>query len=218
MFNNNYVGFLSIVITFACAFLFFKLWNRKIWSNTKASTFLVPTFQNRQKTQLTFLVLLFALLFYLDFLRDYVFTNLSFRMNFVNIIENGGSLDKYLDPTDSLMVTVFGKFTSIQLYYFKIFFTIVFLLFYFLICQLILKIAYLKHRTLKFTLLLYGTGYLLMMLVFSFFFFTFPYEIKNSFYIISMEIGHFLESSLPTLLLLLSFKIYLSSQNINQIE
>jgi len=133
-------------------------------------------------------------------------------------MEKGGAVDKYFDPTDSLMVSIFENFSSYQLYYYKIVFSLVFLFIYFLLCQIILKLTYIQHRTLKFTSLLYGTGYLFMMLVFSFYFFTFPTEIKTNFYLISMELGHFLESSLPTLLLLLSFKIYLRYQNINQIE
>jgi len=139
-------------------------------------------------------------------------------MQYIGQIEKGGSPDKYFDPTDSMMVSLLEGLSSYQIYYLKFFATLTMLLVYFLVCQLILKLVYIQHRTLKFTTLLYGTGYLSMMLVFSFYFFTFPQEIKTNFYLISMEIGHFLESSLPTLLLLLSFNIYLSSKNVNQIE
>ena len=218
MFNSNLIGILAVFLTTLSIIAFYKFWLRKIWTKNDQPTFLIKTFENKKIFKWVVLIISFLSLFYMDFIRDYVFKNLTYRMNYIEIIEKGGSLDKYFDSTDSFMVLVFGNFSSYQLYYFKIVFTVVFLIVYFLICQFILKIAYLKHRTLKFSLLLYGTGFLLMLVVFSFYFFTFPPDIKNNFYLISMELGHFLESSLPTLLLLLSFKIYLSSQNFNQIE
>jgi hypothetical protein len=139
-------------------------------------------------------------------------------MNYVDVISKGGSPDKYFDPTDSLMQKILDGFNATHIYYIKFIATIVILGVYFLICQTVLKLIYIKNNTFVFTSLLYGSGFLTMMLVFSFYFFTFPNEVKYNFYLIAMEIGHFLESSLPTLLLILSYKIYLSSQNFNRLE
>lgn len=217
MFNNNLIGILALLISSALGFAFFWFWKIKIWkNNSPAKLFL--NLKDYKKTQVILITILLFFLFYLDFIRDYIFKNLTFRMNFIGLMEKGGSPDKYLDPTDSLMVSLLEGLSSYQIYYLKFLATFLMLFVYFVVCQLILKLIYLKHRTLKFTSLLYGTGIFFMMFVFSFYFFTLPPVIKNNFYLISMEIGHFLESSLPTLLLLLSFKIYLSSQNFNQIE
>lgn len=218
MFNNNLIGILILLTTGTLGFLFFRFWKVKLWDNNSKPTTL--SFFHKKYKALRYILIAISLsfLFYLDFIRDYIFKNLTFRMQFIEQIEKGGSPDKYFDPTDSLMASILEGLSSYQIYYLKFLATIVMLVVYLLICQLILRITYIRHRTLKFSSLLYGAGYLSMMLVFSFYFFTFPQEIKTNFYLISMEIGHFLESSLPTLLLLLSFKIYLSSQNLNQIE
>lgn len=218
MFNNNLVGLVAILISVASGMIFYRIWKSKLWNNNTQPSFF--SFLDKTHKSIQYLIITVSLLFlfYLDFIRDYIFKNLTFRMQFIEQIEKGGSPDRYLDPTDSLMVSLLDGLSSYQIYYFKFIATVSMLLIYFITCQFILKVTYFKHRTLKFTSLLYGIGYLLMMFVFSFYFFTFPQEIKTNFYLISMEIGHFLESSLPTLLLLLSFKIYLSSQNINQIE
>lgn len=218
MFNNNLVGILAILITIAFGFFFLKIWKSKLWNNDTPSTVFSFLLNFNKVFYYSLITISLSFLFYLDFIRDYIFKNLTYRMQYIEQMEKGGSPDKYLDPTDSMMASLLEGLSSYQIYYLKFAATIAMLLVYFIVCQFILKIVYLKHRTLKFTALLYGTGYFFMMLIFSFYFFTFPQEIKSNFYLISMEIGHFLESSLPTLLLLLSFKIYLSSQNLNQIE
>lgn len=218
MFHNNWIGIVAVIISLGCGFLFYYFWVHKIWSNRNlVSQKSISLFKNKF-VRISCIILSLLFLFYLDFLRDYLFKNLTFRMNYVDVISKGGSTDKYFDPTDSLMQKILNGFTAQQIYYLKFLSTFLTLGLYFLTCQIILKLIYIKNNTFVFTSLLYGTGFLLMMFVFSFYFFTFPKEIKYNFYLISMEIGHFLESSLPTLLLILSYKIYLSSQNFNQIE
>ncbi len=218
MFHNNWVGILAIIITLGCGYLFFYFWINKIWKTKNNVTNKKVTFLENKPLRILLIILSLLFLFYLDFLRDYIFKNLTYRMNYIDVISNGGSTDKYFDPTDSLMQKILEGYTAQQIYYLKFLSTFLILGVYFLACQTILKLIYYKNNTFVFTSLLYGSGFLLMMFVFSFYFFTFPNEIKYNFYLISMEIGHFLESSLPTLLLILSYKIYLSSQNINQIE
>jgi hypothetical protein len=218
MFHNNWIGIVAVIISLGCGFLFYYFWVHKIWSKRNiVSQKRISLFKNKF-FRILLIVLSLSFLFYLDFLRDYLFKNLTYRMNYIDVISNGGSTDKYFDPTDSLMQKILNGFTAQQIYYLKFLSTFLTLGLYFLTCQIILKLIYLRNNTLVFTSLLYGTGFLLMMFVFSFYFFTSPNEIKYNFYLISMEIGHFLESSLPTLLLILSYKIYLSSQNFNQIE
>ncbi len=218
MFHNNWIGIVAVIISLGCGFLFYYFWVHKIWSKRNlVSQKSISLFKNKF-FRILLIVLSLSFLFYLDFLRDYLFKNLTFRMNYIDVISNGGSKDKYFDPTDSLMQKILEGYTAQQIYYLKFLSTFLILGVYFIACQTILKLIYYKNKTFVFTSLLYGSGFLLMMFVFSFYFFTFPNEIKYNFYLISMEIGHFLESSLPTLLLILSYKIYLSSQNINQIE
>lgn len=154
----------------------------------------------------------------MDFLRDYVFHNLSYRMDYLFQIENGGSPDKYADYTDSLMKQMLGKANSSTVYYLKYVASFIFILIYASLTFLITKLIYPKIRLGHYVILIYGLGIIVMAWVFSWYFFTWGHDTKLNFYLIAMEIGHFLESSLPTLLSILGFKFYLSSQAIESNE
>jgi hypothetical protein len=133
-------------------------------------------------------------------------------MDYQYLIEKGGSPDKYFDQTDSWMKSVLGDASSTTIYKLKYWASGFFIFIYWLISHTILKLTYPKHNTFPYILLIYGLGTLMMGLVFAFYFFEWSHDTKLNFYLIAMEIGHFLESSLPTLLSILGFKIYLSSQ------
>ncbi|MCB9188204.1 MAG: hypothetical protein H6599_02870 [Flavobacteriales bacterium] len=171
-----------------------------------------------RKFQIVLIIAIIGFLFYLDFLRDYVFKNLDWRMDFQYHMEQGGSPDKYVDGTDSWMKSVLGEASSNTIYLLKYMASGIFIVIYTFISHLIMRLAYPDQNTFPFTFLLYGLGTLSMLLVFGFYFFEWSIQTKAKFYLTSMEIGHFLESSLPTLLMLLGFKIYLSSQEVKPNE
>lgn len=215
MFHNNYIGLLAALLCLSLLFYFLKTWNKKL-QNKRFDLGVKPTI--KKGVRWSFLILALCLLLYMDFLRDYVFHNLSYRMNYLYLIENGGSPDKYMDYTDSLMLKILGDANSSLIYGLKYFFSFIFIIIYFLLTQLIIKLVYPAQNTFPFTSLLYGCGALLAGIVFSGYFFTWSHDVKLNFYLISMEIGHFLESSLPALLCILGFKIYQEYQTPNEIE
>lgn len=209
MFHNNFIGFIVILLSTSFCYGFIVLWNRKL----KFLKIDLGISKNPNKWIRVFgLILTLLFLFYLDFIRDYVFKNLNWRMDFMYHMEQGGSPEKYVDGTDSWAKSILGETSSHTLYQLKYLVSGVFILIYAFVTHLAMRWVYPKFNTLPYTILLYGLGLLMMGLVFSFYFFTWPHDTKLNFYLISMEIGHFLESSLPTLLSILGFKIYLSTQ------
>lgn len=133
-------------------------------------------------------------------------------MDYTYLIEQGGSPDKYVDGTDSWMKAFLGDASSSTIYWLKYLASAIFILIYAFISHVVMRLTYPEYNSFPYTILLYGLGTLMMGIVFSFYFFTWPHNTKLNFYLISMEIGHFLESSLPTLLTILGFKIYLTTQ------
>lgn len=209
MFHSNFIGTASLLIVGASIYGFILLWIKRL----KSAYPRLGISEGINKTvRIVFIILLLGLLFYLDFLRDYVFKNLTWRMDFQYQMEQGGSPEKYFDGTDSWMKAILGNTSSGTIYILKYIASAVFIMIYFLLTQFILRLAYPAYNTFPYPLLLYVLGTLSMGLIFSFYFFQWSIEIKTKFYLIAMEIGHFLESSLPALLSILGFKIYLSSQ------
>jgi hypothetical protein len=123
----------------------------------------------------------------------------------VLVSENPNELVNYADRN---FIKLLGNLTTNQAYLYKYLFFGLFTLVYFTICSVVIKLAYPAINTFKFTSFLYGIGTSVILLIFSFYFFPWQQDTKDNFFDISMEIGHFFQSSLPTLLLLVSFKIY----------
>ncbi len=215
MFHNNYIGLIAVLLVGALSYVFVAVWNKKIKS-LRLDLGIKPSIN--RNVRIALLILLIGFIFYLDFLRIYVFQNLTFRMEYQYLIEQGGSPDKYIDGTDSWMKSFLGDASSNAIYKLKYVASALFLLTYGFISILILKLVYPSHNTFPYTLLLYGLGILAMSFVFGFYFFEWSVSMKNKIYLVAMEIGHFLESSLPTLLSILGFKIYLSSHELKSNE
>ena len=194
---------------------FILLWSKKL--RLLKLDFGIKTTEKKAIRVLAVIVIV-GFLFYLDFLRDYVFKNLDWRMDFQYLMETGGSPEKYVDGTDSWMKSILGDASSATIYKLKYFASAIFIFIYFVISHLVMRLTYPTNNTFPYTILLYGLGTLMMGLVFSFYFFEFSHSLKLKFYLIAMEIGHFMESSLPTLLSILGFKIYLSSQELKPNE
>ena len=201
-------GFVVVFIALILISLVFFLWEKWVLKKQILKLDIPKNLIEKKFLRYSILVFFIGLLFYMDFIRDYVFYNLSYQMNYIDSITSSIHPAQYENPTDSWMQQLLDGFSAMQIYYIKFLATISFVFTYFFLAQIITKLAFPKYYLLQFTSIIYLGGLLMMGLVFSFYFFPWAYSYKINFYLISMEIGHFLESSLPTLLILASFKLY----------
>ena len=158
------------------------------------------------------LIISLLALFYLDFVRDYFFKNVGFQIYYLTHLSSEGiaSIDNYTDSTIEYYITNYSinQLTNLK-WYGTLFFILTFGTFGALINYYIYKIkkvAFFFFSTYAFllfaSLLFYALTYLNL-----------GYSFQQKSYLISMEIAHFLQSSLPTLLFLVSFKLY--KENLN---
>ncbi len=174
-------------------------------------------------------------LFYSDFIRDYVFKNIDIQMNYLyhfepptglklndselydtrvqytlEELENAGwqpAVDNY---TDSWMEDKLMNFNVNGLIRLKWICTFGFILFFLIQSILLGLVIYRKKIFIKFSAILYFGVLGLAGLVYSLYYIPISYNWQSNCYLIAMELVHFLQSSLPTLLLIVSFKIYLA--------
>ncbi len=153
------------------------------------------------------LILSISTLFYLDFVRDYFFKNVGFQIYYLVHLTDEGTAT-IANYTDSTLEYFIGNYNIQELINLKwcgaFFFIVVFGSFGSLI-------NYYFHQTKK--IFYYFIGTYTLLLFSSLFFYgltylNFGYSFQQKNYLISMEIAHFLQSSLPTLLFLVSFKLY----------
>lgn len=158
-------------------------------------------------------IILLLVIFWMDFARDYTFKNLNMQMNFMYAFESGQTgLYNY---TDSFMEKLLGNTSWKGIYYLKFIMTCVFTLLYFSLTSLFLKLLFPNQRIMPYTFLFYSVSFCSMGLFFVFNSFPFSFETANNFYLISMEVGHLIQSSLPTLLFVILFKIQPKIQTLN---
>ena len=152
---------------------------------------------------------LIGILFYSDFARDYFFKNTSFQIYYLEHMTDAGvsTIDNY---TDSLLEDFFENFTIKDLIYFKWFLTFAFTIYFMGLCMLISYFVYRSKSAIKYTLILYGSLFLFGVVMYGLRWFSDSYTWQENTYLIAMQIIHFLQSSLPTLFILASFKIYLT--------
>lgn len=154
------------------------------------------------------IILFLFILFGLDFLRDFVFKNLDLQMFYVNHLDENGN-SSVINYTHSFMEKLLNGYSDYQIYYLKWGFTILFTAVFFSVGSIFLKFLYPKKAVLFF-LYLYLTLFVLASIIYSINFIT--YNMTS--YLISLEIMHFLQSSIATLFMILAFKIYQKSQAI----
>jgi hypothetical protein len=160
----------------------------------------------KNRTVLIFLALcVLSLLFFMDFIRDYIFKNINMQINYMYYIEQG-QLDRF-NYTDSWMEWLLEGISSTVLYYIKYALTAILTVVYAVLCWLFLRFSSPTFNTVPYVRLFYGTLFWLLCLAFIFAMYPFGYELKHNLYLISMEIGHFIQSSLPPLLLFLVLKL-----------
>jgi len=147
------------------------------------------------------------LLFYLDFVRDYVFKNIGFQIYYLNHISNSGvaSIENY---TDSFIEQFLYDYSIVQLGNLKWLFTGFFILLFGVLGALINSLFHQTKRVFIYFSLLYSLLFLSSIAIYFSMKLTNSYSYQAKAYLMSMEIAHFLQSSLPTLLFLVSFKLY----------
>jgi len=157
--------------------------------------------------KITGLVLAISSLFYLDFVRDYFFKNVGFQIYYLVHLSNDGiaTIDNYTDSTIEYFISDFSiEELTLLKWYGTLFFIITFGVFGALI-------NYYVHQTKKiffYVLTTYAFLLLSSLFFYALTYINYSYSFQQKNYLISMEIAHFLQSSLPTLLFLVSFKLY----------
>lgn len=148
-----------------------------------------------------------CLVFYLDFVRDYIFKNIGFQIYYLQHLNADGqaSINNY---TDSFLEQFIHNYSIESLTNLKWVFTAVFSLLFGLIGATINSIYYETKQVAIYFLILYGLLFTSSLAIYSTINISDSYTFQNKAYLIAMEIAHFLQSSLPTLFFLVSFKLF----------
>jgi hypothetical protein len=194
---------LFLVFSAGTSFLFFKQQKKlAAWDDQVHRIF---SFLTHNIIRISLAIALLLLLFFMDFVRDYLFKNVNMQINYMYYIEQG-QVDRF-NYTDSVMERLLEGWSAQALYYLKYALTILLTIVYAVMCWLFLRFTYPHVNTVPYVRLFYGTTFWLLCFAFILAMYPFGYEIKHNLYLISMEIGHFLQSSLPPLLLVLVIKM-----------
>ncbi len=158
-----------------------------------------------------------TLLFSLDFLRDYFFKNIQFQAYYISHIDsnNISTVENY---TDSLLEPLLSGLSITDLFYLKWIGSALFIILFAVTGAGLNFFVYKNKKVFIYLFSLYGFLTLVSVLIYGVIFLTDNYEQQNKLYLTSMQIAHFLQSSLPSLLFLVSFKLYQDSANGNTVE
>lgn len=146
-------------------------------------------------------------LFYLDFIRDYVFKNIGFQVYYLNHITADGtsSIENY---TDSFIENFIKDYSIQQLNRLKWIFTAIFISLFGVLGAFINTIFYHTKKVAIYFMILYGILFICSLIIYIIMESSNSFSFQMKLYLISMEIAHFLQSSLPTLFFLVSYKFY----------
>lgn len=185
---------------------FIALITMKYWSEN--------IFKMNKTLKIFTLLVLVILLFYSDFIRDYVFKNLQYQIHYLSLFDAEGApmAENY---TDSWMEKLLEGKSITELINLKWLFTLVFTFYFLLFSILIPYIIYNKKKTIKYATVLYGTFFFSALIIYGLRFLYSDYNWQENTYLISLGLMHFLQSSLPALLLVLAFKLHLSFNDEN---
>jgi len=162
------------------------------------------------KTLKILLLIIFGItLFYSDFIRDYVFKNIEYQIHYLNHFSADGfpMVENY---TDSWMEKLLEGKPITTLSNLKWLFTFLFSGYFLMFSILIPYILYSNKVIIKYALILYGIIFTSASIIYVLRFLSSDYNWQENTYLISLGLMHFLQSSLPTLLLVLAFKLHLS--------
>jgi hypothetical protein len=155
------------------------------------------------------LIVLGAFLFYSEFIRDYVFKNLEYQIHYLSFFSSDG-LPKVENYADSWMEKSLEGKSIASIINLKWLFTLVFMVYFLIFSSLIPYVLYKKKVIIKYAIVLYGIIFSSALIIYGLRFISSDYNWQENTYLISLGLMHFLQSSLPTLLLVLAFKLHLS--------
>ncbi len=160
----------------------------------------------------TVIIIGITLLFSLDFLRDYFFKNVQFQAYYISHLDNNqvSSVENY---TDSLLEPLLSGLSITDLFYLKWIGSAFFITLFAVTGALLNFFVYYNKKVFVYFFSLYGFLTVIAVLIYGIIYLTNNYEQQNRLYLTSMQIAHFLQSSLPSLLFLVSFKLYQDSAN-----
>ena len=162
------------------------------------------------KTLKIFIVtVLVAFLFYSDFIRDYVFKNLEYQIHYLSFLSSD-ELPMVENYTDTWMEQSLEGKSIATIKNLKWLFTLVFMIYFLIFSILIPYILYNNKIIIKYATILYGIIFSSALIIYGLRLISSDYNWQENTYLISLGLMHFLQSSLPTLLLVLAFKLHLS--------
>lgn len=146
-------------------------------------------------------------IFYLDFVRDYIFKNIGFQIYYLQHLSPDGtaSIDSY---TDSFIESFIKDYSIKELNNLKWLFTAIFSFLFGALGAIINGIFYQTSKVSFYFFILYTILFLSAFIIYTSSYLSANYTFQNKAYLIAMEIAHFLQSSLPTLFFLVSFKLF----------
>ena len=155
------------------------------------------------------LIVLGVFLFYSEFIRDYVFKNLEYQIHYLSFFSSEGipAAENY---TDSWMEKLLEGKSISTIKNLKWLFTLVFMVYFLIFSILIPYLLYRNKIIIKCAIVLYGIIFSSALIIYGLRFISSDYNWQENTYLISLGLMHFLQSSLPTLLLVLAFKLHLS--------
>lgn len=162
------------------------------------------------------LIVLGIALFYSDFIRDYIFKNIEYQIHYLSHFSADGypTVENF---TDSWMEKLLDGKPISSLSNLKWLFTFLFTIYFLLFSILIPYLIYSKKIIIKYAAFLYGIIFTSALIIYALRIFSSDYNWHENTYLISLGLMHFLQSSLPTLLLVLAFKLHLNfSSNTNK--
>jgi len=159
--------------------------------------------------KIAILITLGLALFYSDFIRDYIFKNLEYQIHYLSHFSADGfpTVENFTDS--SMREFLDGKSIN-SISNLKWIFTFVFTVYFLIFSIVIPYIIYQKKVIIKYATILYGIIFSSALIIYGLRFFYSDYNWMENTYLISLGLMHFLQSSLPTLLLVLAFKLHLS--------
>ena len=150
------------------------------------------------------IVFLILFLIFLEFFRDYLFININLQIQFTELINNNNNPILY---TDSLIEQITKEFSIQQLKITKWIMTIIFFILFFGVGSIIAINLWIREKAFKFIQIYFISGLAIFTISFIFYLLSLITNLENSYnlYYISIEISHFVQSSLYPITFLLIF-------------
>lgn len=165
-----------------------------------------------KRLKIYLIIFLGLALFYSDFIRDYIFKNLEYQIHYLSNFTAEG-IPRIENYTDSWMEKFLAGKSIKEIDNLKWLFTLIFTIYFFIFSIIIPSIIYGNKLVIKYASILYGIIFTAVVIIYSLGFISADFDWQKNTYLIALGLAHFLQSSLPTILLGLAFKLHLSFKN-----